>query len=192
MSNPFKLIVGLGNPGAEYASTRHNAGEWWLRQVVDHLGGCLAPETKFMGEVAKLAHPSWKGCAVFPTLYMNRSGQSVAALARFYKIEPHEILVAHDELDLPCGSVRLKRGGGHGGHNGLRDLIAHLGADFWRLRIGIDHPGHKDLVTDYVLHQPSKVQRGQIDDAITLALQHLEPMLAGKVDQVMNALHAVR
>lgn len=192
MPSPFKLIVGLGNPGAEYADTRHNAGEWWLHEAVNHFGTQLAPDTKYMGEVAKIAHPSWTGWALFPTLYMNRSGQSVAALARFYKIEPHEILVAHDELDLPCGTARLKRAGGHGGHNGLRDLIAHLGADFWRLRIGIDHPGHRDLVTNYVLHKPSKEERKQIDDAITLATRHLEPMLSGQVDSVMNDLHAGR
>src|SRR3990167_2011632 len=149
-------MVGLGNPGPEYAQTRHNVGACFVEQVAKQENQILRKETKFSGRTACITLAN-QPCWLFqPIIFMNESGQAVVAVARFYKIAPEEILVAHDELDFPAGTIRFKENGGHGGHNGLRDLIAHLGSkNFWRLRIGIGHPRHKDHVTPYVLSAPS-------------------------------------
>lgn len=188
--HPIRMIVGLGNPGAEYEATRHNAGVWFLEalQYQERLPA-FSHEKKFHAMVGRWRCDTNDFLLVFPTTFMNRSGQAVAAIAKYFNIAVEEILVVHDELDHPAGSVRLKQGGGHGGHNGLRDIIQHLGKDFWRLRLGVGHPGHKHLVTDYVLHAPSKSDCQLIDDAIAQTLPFLEEILAGKMAKVMNQLH---
>lgn len=189
----YKLLVGLGNPGPEYHDTRHNAGAWWLEAAAGALKAELRPERSFFGRTARTQvgeHTLW---LLEPSTYMNRSGQAVAALARFYKIEPQQILVAHDELDLPPGEVKLKRGGGHAGHNGLRDIHAQLGsADYWRLRIGIGHPGHKAEVVHWVLKKPAPEQRSAIDAAIERSLASLPDLLAGQVERATAAIHTTR
>jgi PTH1 family peptidyl-tRNA hydrolase len=187
----IKLLVGLGNPGSQYDKTRHNAGFWFLDELASRSGMSFRDEGRFQGAAAKLER---KGGVIYllkPLTYMNRSGQSVAALTKYFKIEPEEILVAHDELDLPPGQVRLKRGGGHGGHNGLRDLISSLGsAEFFRLRLGIGHPGDRAAVVKYVLSEPSRVDEGLVHEAITKALDFLPDILDGNVSAAMNRLHA--
>lgn len=189
----FKLLVGLGNPGPEYEDTRHNAGWWWLDRVAADLRVTLHPERSYFGLVGRTqvqGQPLW---LLKPTTYMNRSGQAVAALARFFKIAPHEILVAHDELDLPPGDARLKRGGGHAGHNGLRDIHAQLGsADYWRLRLGIGHPGVKAEVVHWVLRKPPLEQRQAIDAAIDRAARALPLLLAGEVAKATSAIHTTQ
>ncbi len=192
--NAIRLIVGLGNPGPEHEHDRHNAGFWFVDALARSQGTSLAREAKFFGLVgrARIA-----GEAVFllePSTWMNRSGQAVAALANFYRIAPPEILVVHDELDLLPGQAKLKCGGGHAGHNGLRDIQARLGsADFWRLRVGIGHPRSLQLeqeVVDFVLHRPSREQRQQIDDTIARALDCLPLLVAGDPEAAMQRLHA--
>jgi len=174
----MKLIVGLGNPGNEYIGTRHNAGFLWVDHLADQLNVSLHLETKFLGLCTRVNQGDVDLWLLEPQTYMNRSGQSVAALCRFYKILPDEIMVVHDELDLPPGAVKLKRGGGHGGHNGLRDIITHLGTkDFWRLRVGVGHPGDRNAVVGYVLHPPRKEEALLIDEAIERSLQ-VWPLLA--------------
>ena len=189
----LRLIVGLGNPGAQYADTRHNAGFWFVDEVARITGATLRPEPRFHGLAARVMLDSHELWLLEPTTFMNRSGQSVAALARFYKIAPEQILIAHDEIDLPVGQVKLKYAGGHGGHNGLRDLHAHLGTpNYWRLRLGVDHPGSKDLVVDYVLHAPSKVDRLKIDGIIDEACRQLPALMRGEAASVMNHLHSLK
>lgn len=186
----IKLIVGLGNPGANYEKTRHNAGAWLVETIAQQNHISFKPEPKFKGMVACHHHAGHDFRLLIPTTFMNLSGQSVRALADFYKIEPTEILVAHDELDLPVGTAKIKRGGGHGGHNGLRDIIAQLHTnDFYRLRIGIGHPGQRDLVHDYVLQKPNKSDQQQIDDAITSALIVIPDILSGHLEKAMQKLH---
>ncbi|WP_334154276.1 aminoacyl-tRNA hydrolase [Tepidimonas sp.] len=186
----FKLLVGLGNPGPEYEDTRHNAGWWWIDRVAQDLRVTLHPERTYFGLAGRTTvdgHPLW---LLKPTTYMNRSGQSVAALARFFKIAPGEILVAHDELDLPPGDARLKHGGGHAGHNGLRDIHAQLGsADYWRLRLGIGHPGVKAEVANWVLRKPPADQRLAIDQAVERAARALALLLAGETAKATAAIH---
>ncbi|MDU1535460.1 MAG: aminoacyl-tRNA hydrolase, partial [Neisseria sp.] len=156
MSNKIKMIVGLGNPGGEYEQTRHNAGFWFLDELAWQWKVSFKEEKKFFGEVARANLPDGDVWLLKPMTFMNRSGQSVAALAQFYKIKPEEILVVHDELDIPCGRIKFKLGGGNGGHNGLKDIQARLGTpDYYRLRLGIDHPGDRNLVVAYVLNKPS-------------------------------------
>ncbi len=186
---PVQLIAGLGNPGAEYAETRHNAGFWFADELAAAWQGQFRSDQKFQGEVCKLVVNGQDVWLLKPMTFMNRSGQAVAALARYYKIPIESVLVVHDELDLPPGSARLKRGGGHGGHNGLRDLIQHLGKDFARLRIGIGHPGHKDQVHDYVLGRASRTERQQIDDAIWQASKTLPELIEHGMEKAMNSLH---
>ena len=186
---PVQLIAGLGNPGAEYSETRHNAGFWFADELASAWQGQFRNEQKFQGEVCKLVANGQDVWLLKPMTWMNRSGQAVAALARYYKIPPAAVLVVHDELDLPAGTARLKRGGGHGGHNGLRDLIQHLGKDFARLRIGIGHPGHKDQVHDYVLGRPSRADHQQIEDAIWQATKILPKLLEHGLEKAMNELH---
>ncbi|HDK38347.1 MAG TPA: aminoacyl-tRNA hydrolase [Thiolapillus brandeum] len=190
MGQGIHCIIGLGNPGSKYEHTRHNAGFWLVDALAEHYRLQLRPDNKFFGEVAKLSLPNGECWLLKPGTYMNRSGQAASALARFYKIQPEQILVAHDELDLPAGVVRLKKGGGHGGHNGLRDIASALGSkDFYRLRLGIDHPGHRDQVTDYVLSRPSKEDQLKIEAAIDAAIDQLDELLAGNYQQIMNKLH---
>ena len=184
------LIVGLGNPGAKYDQTRHNAGFWFLDGLARRFHCTLTPENRFQGEAGRCDIDGADCRLLKPTTFMNRSGQSVAALAGFFKIPPEAILVVHDELDLEPGTVRLKRGGGHGGHNGLRDLISALGSrEFLRLRVGIGHPGHRDDVINYVLNKPSADDRIAIDAAIESALLQVPAIVRGDHEAAMNALH---
>lgn len=187
----IKLIAGLGNPGAEYAHTRHNAGFWLIDELAWAWNTRLKEEKKFFGEVARVARPEGEIWLLKPNTFMNRSGQAVAALASFYKIKPEEILVVHDELDIPCGRIRFKLGGGNGGHNGLKDIQARLGTPgFYRLRLGIDHPGDRNLVTGYVLNKPSAEDRQAIDDAIAKSIQGLPLVLAGQWEEATRFLHS--
>ncbi|HSH29218.1 MAG TPA: aminoacyl-tRNA hydrolase [Thiohalobacter sp.] len=184
------LIVGLGNPGAKYDQTRHNAGFWFLDGLARRFHCTLNPENRFQGEAGRCDIDGADCRLLKPTTFMNRSGQSVAALAGFFKIPPEAILVVHDELDLEPGTVRLKRGGGHGGHNGLRDLISALGSkEFLRLRVGIGHPGHRDDVVNYVLNKPGAEDRIAIDAAIESALLEVPRIVNGDLEAAMNALH---
>jgi peptidyl-tRNA hydrolase, PTH1 family len=189
MANPLRLIVGLGNPGREYALTRHNAGAWFVARVATELAVDFKAEAKFHALVAG-SEPR----LALPQTFMNRSGLSVAALVRFFRIAPAEILVAHDELDLKPGSVKLKHGGGFAGHNGLKDIAGELGTgEFWRLRIGIGHPRDGALseqeVADYVLHQPPPAERAAIDDAVARALAIWPRLRAGETERAMHELH---
>ena len=187
----FQLIAGFGNPGNEYAATRHNAGFWFVDALADKLGAVFNTDRRFHAAVASMQVGERKLLLVKPMNYMNNSGQGLAAVARFYRIEPERILVAHDELDLPPGQIRLKKGGGHWGHNGLRDSLARLGsADFWRLRIGIGHPGHKSAVTGYVLKRAPADQQRLMDEAIDLALQEAMTLIDGDINVATKALHS--
>ena len=188
----IRLLVGLGNPGLEYDATRHNAGFWWTDAVAAKLGARLAVDRSFHGLLARVTLPGGEALwLVEPQTYMNLSGKSVAALARFYKILPAEILVVHDELDLLPGQVKLKLGGSHAGHNGLKDVVAQLGsADFWRLRLGIGHPGVKAEVVHYVLKKPSQDDRAAIDGCIVRTLDVLDLLLACDMERAMMKVHA--
>ncbi len=186
----IRLIVGLGNPGAEHAQQRHNAGFWWLDQVVESHKLQLRPEKGFFGHMARLRGPQGDVWLLEPGTYMNRSGQAVAAVARFYKVPPDEILVAHDELDLAPGQVKLKCGGGHAGHNGLRDIVAQLGTPmFWRLRLGIGHPGSREAVIGFVLGRPPRGELQAIEQAMQRSLQVLPRILRGELDVAVMELH---
>ena len=186
----LRLLVGLGNPGPEYEDTRHNAGFWWIDAVCRPLGATLVHERAWHARVARVNRAEGRLWLLQPQTYMNVSGRSVAALARFYRIEPAEILVAHDELDLPPGQLKLKLGGGHAGHNGLRDIVAQLGsAGFWRLRLGIGHPGVKAEVVDYVLRKPPAAQREAIAQSIAASLDALDLLLAGEMERATMRLH---
>jgi len=187
----LKLIVGLGNPGSEYTETRHNAGFWFVEELAAASGAQFRVEKKFHGEVAKIHVAGRDIWLLKPQTFMNRSGQAIKSLASFYRIEAENILVAHDELDLEVGVIKLKMGGGHGGHNGLRDTIAHLGTkNFHRLRIGIGHPGSKNHVVDYVLHRPSQDDRIGIDNAISDALSVMSLLAEGAMEKAMHQLHS--
>jgi peptidyl-tRNA hydrolase, PTH1 family len=194
MANPFRLIVGLGNPGREYKETRHNAGFWYVQRLAGSRNAAFHNETKFHGMVANTPDPSQDVRFLLPQTFMNRSGLAVAAMARFYRVGPDEILVAHDELDLKPGAVKLKQGGGTAGHNGLKDIAEQLSTkDFWRLRIGIGHPRDGTLseqqVVDYVLHPPGAEDRAAIDDAIERALAIWPRLAAGETERAMHELH---
>ena len=184
------LIAGLGNPGPGYKGTRHNAGFWFIDELSQHYSLDFKLESRFRGEVANAQIKGLPIRVLRPVTFMNESGQSVASLMRYFAIEPGALLAVHDDLDLEPGVVRLKEGGGHGGHNGLRDLIRHLDSnDFVRLRLGIGHPGHPDDVTDYVLHAPPANERSAILDAVSRAVALIEPMIKGDHVAVMNELH---
>jgi PTH1 family peptidyl-tRNA hydrolase len=187
----IRLIAGLGNPGPEYEATRHNAGFWFVDEVARALKVSLVPQSNYFGLLARAQGPDAPLWLLQPMTYMNLSGKSVAALARFFKIEPAEILVAHDELDLLPGQVKLKTGGSHAGHNGLKDIQAQLGsADFWRLRLGVGHPGVKAEVVDYVLRKPPTAERELIDDGIARSLGALDDLLNAQMAQAQMKVHA--
>lgn len=183
----ISLIVGLGNPGTEYTTTRHNVGWWLLDELVSQKNITFKNESKFKGKYTKTTDGIH---LVEPNTFMNRSGESVAAIAKFYKIPSEQILVVHDELDLPPGTIRLKIGGGHGGHNGLRSIISSIGNNnFLRLRIGIGHPGHRDLVHSYVLNRPNKSDTSLINDSINNCLYEIDDIISGNYSKVMQNLH---
>ncbi|MDP9198390.1 MAG: aminoacyl-tRNA hydrolase [Pseudomonadota bacterium] len=186
---PLQLVVGLGNPGAEHEDTRHNAGFWFVDELARRHDLRLKPERRYnaeagRGEIAGL--PLW---FLKPMGYMNRSGQSVRAFCDYLQLPPDQVLIVHDELDLPPGVARLKRGGGAGGHNGMKDVIAHLGEDFWRLRLGIGHPGHRELVIGYVLERPGAVEERLMREAIELAVAEFPRLLTEGAEKMMNRLH---
>ena len=188
MAGEIDLIVGLGNPGSQYARTRHNVGFWLLDRLAE-TGADLRIESKFQAELGQLKMGGRRVALLKPTTFMNLSGQAVGAYARYYKIQPAAILVVHDELDLAPGTVRLKRDGGHGGHNGLRDIAAQIGTGFLRLRLGIGHPGSADKVVEYVLGNPPTDDRLAIEDAIGRGLDVLPEIVAGQTDKIMNQLN---
>jgi peptidyl-tRNA hydrolase, PTH1 family len=189
----IKLFVGLGNPGPEYEATRHNAGFWWIDALARELKATLVPDRSYYGLVARVNVQGQSVWLLEPQTFMNVSGKSVAALARFFKIQPEEILVAHDELDIVPGQVKLKRGGSHAGHNGLRDIHAQLGsADYWRLRIGVGHPGVKAEVVNWVLKKPSPEHRNLIEDSIAHSLKAYPAMLAGDMDKATLQVHTTK
>ena len=193
MAQDIVMVVGLGNPGADYEHTRHNAGALFVEALAREAGQTLRPEKKYHGLYSRI---QWQGLDLHllnPTTFMNRSGLSIKALADFFKIAPEQILVAHDELDLPPGTAKLKKGGGHGGHNGLRDTIAHLGTkDFQRLRIGIGHPGDSRQVTGYVLGRLGKQETEQLNAVIGEILRVLPDAASGKLPAAMNRLHSFK
>ena len=187
----LKVIVGLGNPGSKYTETRHNAGFWFIEEVARKYSATFRPEKKFHGEVAKISLEGKDIWLLKPDTFMNRSGLAVQSLLSFYRITAEQLLVAHDEIDLPPGTAKLKTSGGHGGHNGLRDIISQLGSkDFHRLRIGIGHPGSKDQVVDYVLHNPSQDDRISIERDIDDAVAVLPELASGAFERAMHTLHS--
>ncbi|OOR99953.1 aminoacyl-tRNA hydrolase [Haemophilus paracuniculus] len=190
----IKLIVGLANPGAKYEGTRHNVGEWLINEIARQYNVSLKDEPKFFGKVAKINTAQGEVRLLVPTTFMNLSGKAVGALANFYRIKPEEILVAHDELDLPCGVAKIKQGGGHGGHNGLKDIIANLANsnNFYRVRIGIGHPGHKDLVAAYVLGKPSPADQTLIDSVIDEAGRCVEVLFKEGIVKATNRLNGFK
>lgn len=190
MSDKIKLIVGLGNPGPQYNLTRHNAGTWFIDAIAEQESLQLKSDKKFFGLYQKLNLHSHECHLLIPTTFMNHSGRSVASICNYFNIKPEEVLVAHDELDLPPGKLKLKKNGGHGGHNGLRDIIKAFGNnEFYRLRLGIGHPGHKDQVHDFVLSNPSKHDKTLINDVIYRATHTLEQMISGDIAKAMQTLH---
>jgi len=187
----LRVIVGLGNPGPKYTETRHNAGFWFIEEVARKYSATFRPEKKFHGEVAKISLEDKDIWLLKPGTFMNRSGLAVQNLLSFYHFTAEQLLVAHDEIDLPPGTAKLKTGGGHGGHNGLRDIISQLGSkDFHRLRIGVGHPGSKDQVVDYVLHNASRDDRVLIDRDIDDAVSVLPELASGALEQAMQKLHS--
>ncbi|MDU7464229.1 MAG: aminoacyl-tRNA hydrolase [Haemophilus haemolyticus] len=190
----IKLIVGLGNPGDKYTDTRHNAGEWLIERLARRFNVSLNPESKFFGKTARTLVNGKEVRLLVPTTFMNLSGKAVGALASFYRIKPEEILVIHDELDLPPGTAKLKQGGGHGGHNGLKDIVAQLGNNnnFYRLRIGIGHPGHRDLVAGYVLNKPSPVDRDALEKVLDEATDCVEMIFKDGMVKATNRLNSFK
>ena len=190
----IKLIVGLANPGAKYEDTRHNAGEWLINEIARQFNVSLKEEAKFFGKVAKINAACGEVRLLVPTTFMNLSGKAVGALANFYRIKPEEILVAHDELDLPPGVAKIKQGGGYGGHNGLKDIIASLGNsnNFYRVRIGIGHPGSKELVAGYVLGKPSPQDQEKINAAVDEAGRCIDVLFKDGVTKATNRLNGFK
>lgn len=190
--NKLSLIVGLGNPGSEYAQTRHNAGFWYVQQLAEKYHIPLKTDARFLGISGRGTIEGQDVRLLLPSTFMNRSGQSVAPFVKFYQIPINQILIAHDELDMPAGHIRLKSGGGHGGHNGLRDIVPHIGADFHRLRIGIGHPGSREKVTSHVLGKAPAPEQHLFDIAIEQALMQTHLLVGGQVDKAMNQLNAYK
>ncbi|MCU7835065.1 MAG: aminoacyl-tRNA hydrolase [gamma proteobacterium symbiont of Taylorina sp.] len=187
----IQIIAGLGNPGNEYEKTRHNAGFWFIDHLISRYNISLKNESKFFGAVGKLNIASQSIWIIKPTTFMNKSGQAIARLAQFYKILPEQILVVHDELDLSPGVVKLKKSGGHGGHNGLRDSIAQLASkDFYRLRFGIGHPGNKEQVVGFVLGKTPQSEKILIESAIDKSIDSIELIVQGDMQKAMNQLHS--
>ncbi|MBX2879601.1 MAG: aminoacyl-tRNA hydrolase [Granulosicoccus sp.] len=187
----FQLIAGLGNPGSDYDSTRHNAGFWFIDELAARLSVNFNTDKRFFAAVASAQFNGRKLLLVKPMNYMNNSGQGLAAVARFHKVDVGRMLVAHDELDIPPGHIRLKKGGGHGGHNGLRDALSRLGTgDFWRLRIGIGHPGNKNAVSNYVLRRASAEHQRLIEESIELALAQVDTIIDGDINAATKELHS--
>ena len=187
----LKVIVGLGNPGPKHYSDRHNAGVIFLHHLCKSYGGKLGCESKFFGEFGSISVDGHEIKLLFPTTFMNHSGKSVSALCKFFKIEPQHLLVAYDEIDFDVGVTRFKDGGGHGGHNGIRDIISALGGQngFYRLRIGVGHPGHKSMVANYVLSPPSKTEAQIIMSGIEEAIRVIPKAVAGEWEEAMKLLH---
>ena len=190
----IKLIVGLDNPGDKYTDTRHNAGEWLIERLARRFNVSLNPENKFFGKTVRTLLNGKEVRLLVPTTFMNLSGKAVGALASFYRIKPEEILVIHDELDLPAGTAKLKQGGGHGGHNGLKDIVAQLGNNnnFYRLRIGIGHPGHRDLVAGYVLNKPSPADRNALEKVLDEATDCVEMIFKDGMVKATNRLNSFK
>jgi len=190
MSTPFRAIVGLGNPGRKHEETRHNAGFWLLDRIAAQRHASFRKEVRFFGELAEFGVGKQRVRLLKPSTYMNNSGQAVGALIRYYGLAPEELLIAHDEIDLPPGTTRLKVGGGHGGHNGLRDILARVAnKNFVRVRIGVGHPGSKEQVIGYVLSRARPQERSDIESSLVPILDGLDDLLYGHMDAVMNVLH---
>ena len=190
MSDSYQLLIGLGNPGVRYETTRHNAGVWLLNRVAQRHAAGFRSLPRCFGAVADADIEGIRLRLFRPATFMNHSGRAVAAVAGFYKVPAERILIAHDEIDLPPGTVRLKRGGGHGGHNGLRDVVPQLGdTGFSRIRIGVGHPGHRDRVVGHVLDRPSPAERSEIDDVIDRVVEHMARIAGGDLEGAMNTLH---
>ncbi|RJG51221.1 aminoacyl-tRNA hydrolase [Motilimonas pumila] len=194
MNTNIKLLVGLANPGPEYQLTRHNAGAWYIEELARSYHCQLKPEAKFFGLTGRINIANQDIRLLIPTTFMNLSGKAILAMANFYRISPEEILVAHDELDMPPGVAKFKQGGGHGGHNGLRDTISKLGnnKNFHRLRIGIGHPGHKDKVTGYVLGKAPNAEQANIDSVIDEAVRATDILAKDGITKAMNRLHSFK
>jgi len=187
----IKLVVGLGNPGRDYADTRHNAGYWFVDEFASGNSASFSQEKKFSGEIARISGGESDCRILKPDTFMNHSGRSVKLAMEYFNISPSEILVAHDEIDLDAGTVRLKKDGGHGGHNGLRDIINQVGStEFLRMRIGIGHPGHKDEVVDYVLHRPGQDERKLIDESIVRGLKIMPVVFSGELNKATTLLNS--
>jgi peptidyl-tRNA hydrolase, PTH1 family len=190
-SNGIRLIVGLGNPGPKYTDTRHNVGAWLIESLANKLNLPLQHNSKLKGYLTKIKQQDENVFLFLPETYMNESGQAILAIAHFYRIPPEQILIAHDELDFPCGKIRLKKNGGHGGHNGLRDTANRLGSsDFMRLRIGIGHPGDKNLVSNYVLKNPSSHDQALIIQSIEKAMPVINLLTQGEFEKAFLTLHS--
>ena len=194
MSNDIRLLVGLANPGAEYARTRHNAGAWVVEELARIHNVSLREEAKYFGQTGRIQTNGQDLRLLIPSTYMNLSGKSVAALAKFFQIKPEEIMVAHDELDLPPGVAKFKKGGGHGGHNGLRDIISKMGSnkDFYRLRVGIGHPGDKNKVAGFVLGKAPAKEQENIDAAVDEAVRCMDILLKDGLNKAQNRLHSFK
>ncbi len=188
-SNPIQLIVGLGNPGTKYTATRHNAGFWFLDQLAKQSLVTFRNESKFDGEFASFEYAGNRVWLLKPTTFMNLSGESIGPFAKYYQILPMHTLIVHDEIDLLPGIARYKKGGGHGGHNGLRDIFTHFSKEFWRLRIGVGHPGSKEQVLSFVMRPPAYGEQGLIDDSINKAMATIPDVLAGDIEAAMRSLH---
>ena len=188
-NTPIRLVVGLGNPGAKYTATRHNVGFWFIDQLAYRHQASFRQDSKFKGEVASFDFQGNKIWLLKPSTFMNLSGESLAPFAKYYQIDPKHTLVVHDELDLPPGTSRFKLGGGHGGHNGLRDIFKHYAKDFWRLRVGVGHPGHKDQVLSFVLNAASKHEQQLIDQSLDIAIDAMQDAYAGDMEAAMRLLH---
>lgn len=185
----ISLIVGLGNPGTEYAQTRHNAGFWYVERLAQRYGISLKSESRFHGLTGRGQIEGHDVRLLLPSTFMNRSGQAVVPMAKFFQVPADQLLIAHDELDLASGVIRLKSAGGHGGHNGLRDIVPHLGTEFHRLRIGIGHPGHRDKVTGHVLGKAPTAEQALLDQALDEALRLTDLIVAGNISQAMNQIN---